>query len=96
MSIVVIEGANCKDKQHLFEEFKKTCNFPDYFGDNWDSFEEIMQDFVNDHNGVVEIFFKHYKKILKKYSEDKNIFENIIKDLPKQKCRIYRLKKISL
>lgn len=96
MNIVVIEGANCYDKQQLFEEFKKTCNFPEYFSDNWDSFEEILQDFVKHKNIGVEFFFKHYKKILKNHPQEKEIFEEIMNYLPKEKCVIYKLKKISL
>ena len=39
-----VDGRNCETKSSLFSEFAGRLNFPDYFGRNWDAFDECMQD----------------------------------------------------
>jgi RNAse (barnase) inhibitor barstar len=36
--------AGLKTKQELIEAISETLNFPDYFGENWDAFEECIRD----------------------------------------------------
>ncbi|MGM7636578.1 barstar family protein [Bacillus sp. Hm123] len=44
LNIILIDGGKCVDKWGLFEEFKIKMNFPDYFTDNWDGFDECIND----------------------------------------------------
>ncbi|OOR20759.1 barstar family protein [Bacillus cereus] len=61
---VSIDGKNCVDIVDLFNEFSNNLRFPDYFSDNWNSFDECINDlgwfeaeqyviFINDANSVL-------------------------------------------
>ncbi len=40
----VIDGRRCSTSKQLFREWAAALDFPDYFGHNWDAFEECMRD----------------------------------------------------
>lgn len=42
--IRVIRGQRCSNKEELFQEFAATLQFPYYFGNNWDAFDECIND----------------------------------------------------
>lgn len=42
--VTVISGKSCRTKQSLFRRFAEALKFPDYFGKNWDAFEECVND----------------------------------------------------
>jgi RNAse (barnase) inhibitor barstar len=42
--IVMIDGPKCTTKGELFSMFGKEFKFPSYFGNNWDAFEECIND----------------------------------------------------
>ncbi|HMP29122.1 MAG TPA: barstar family protein [Saprospiraceae bacterium] len=75
-TIISIDGAQCKTKSELFDTFCKTLDFPDYFGNNWDSFEEIINDLELPIN--TQILITNYKLLLEQYKEDKTIFKEIL------------------
>jgi hypothetical protein len=39
-----IHGKNCTTAQELFLEWARVLEFPPYFGQNWDAFEECIND----------------------------------------------------
>jgi len=39
-----VEGSRIKDKQTLLCELASALDYPDYFGRNWDAFEECLRD----------------------------------------------------
>lgn len=39
-----IEGKNIKNKQEFFQACFSSLNLPDYFGNNWDAWEECLTD----------------------------------------------------
>ena len=77
MNTIIIDGNNCKTKQDLFDTFKTVLQFPDYFSNNWDSFEEVINDLKLPKHTMLLITF--YKTLLKENKEDKLIFLEIIK-----------------
>ena len=40
----VVRGAKCKHGPGLFDEFAAAWQFPPYFGENWDAFDECLAD----------------------------------------------------
>ena len=75
---IIIDGKECTNKAELFNTFKNKLNFPDYFGENWDSFEEIVNDLSLPQHTVILISF--CKSLLSENKEDKLIFKDIIKN----------------
>jgi len=61
--ILIINGAKIKDKQTFFDEFSKSLNFPNYFGNNWDAWDECLWDFVNDlHDDKAAIIWDQFDR----------------------------------
>lgn len=75
-----IDGKRCATKLDLFNEFAFKCKFPDYFSNNWDSFDEIINDTdifnVQDYDDII-ISISSWKYLLKINDNDKEIFMNI-------------------
>lgn len=78
INTIIIDGNNCKSKQDLFNSFNTALDFPDYFGHNWDSFEEIINDLGFLQHTIILI--SSYKSLLTENKEDKKIFSEIIKN----------------
>lgn len=78
---IYINGEKCTTKENLFVEFSKKLDFPDYFGNNWDSFEEILFDLeVNS-----KILLYNFEELLKQDNENKIIFNEIIQSYNSEK-----------
>ena len=45
-----VRGDRCTTKERFFEEWSTALNFPDYFGHNWDAYEEVLDEML-DRNG---------------------------------------------
>ncbi len=43
-SLFYIDGASITDKETFFKKFSSAMKFPDYFGENWDAFDECITD----------------------------------------------------
>jgi RNAse (barnase) inhibitor barstar len=40
----IVDGAVMIDRATMFEEFAAACDFPDWFGANWDAFADCLKD----------------------------------------------------
>ena len=76
----VIRGERCRTKESLFKEFTSVLEFPNYFGHNWDAFDECINDmsWLPANNYVLVI--SNFDKLLSESPEDLHIFLDIIKD----------------
>jgi RNAse (barnase) inhibitor barstar len=61
---VAVRGEACQTKAALFKEFAHALHFPDYFGHNWDAFDECINDLEwLDGSGYV-IAVRHAERVL--------------------------------
>jgi RNAse (barnase) inhibitor barstar len=75
---VHIEGSACKTKDGLFSVFATALKFPSYFGNNWDAFEECINDLEwLPANGYLLIVFDA-KHVLVNTEREYKIFVDII------------------
>ncbi|MFT3943639.1 MAG: barstar family protein [Ancrocorticia sp.] len=44
LTVRVVRGRKMRTKQSLFDEFAASLQFPLYFGENWDAFDECVRD----------------------------------------------------
>lgn len=42
--VTMIDGERCHNQKNTFKEFSRKMKFPDYFGYNWDAFDECLND----------------------------------------------------
>jgi hypothetical protein len=40
----VVRGERCPNRESLFREWSRSLGFPDYFGNNWDAFNESLNE----------------------------------------------------
>jgi len=81
-----IDGRNCKTVEQVFTEFKRVLKFPEYFGGNWDSFDEVFNDaeWVYDSGKSFVIFITDADKILQGDEENFKRFMRILTSAPKE------------
>jgi RNAse (barnase) inhibitor barstar len=68
--IAVIDGNKCKSITSFFEQISKAMNFPDYFGNNIDAFDEMMSDLEWIEEKNIVLIIMNYEHFL---SEDKEL-----------------------
>ncbi len=58
-SFVVDIQQQIGSQNELYDMYKRTVTFPDYFGDNWDAFFDVLKDFswVPQENIIIRHFF---------------------------------------
>jgi RNAse (barnase) inhibitor barstar len=77
--VVLLDGEFMKDKNSLFKEFSMQLKFPGYFGYNWDSFEECINDLEWITANAFLIGINNSKKFLSSIRyEDMRVFKDIL------------------
>lgn len=79
----IIRGIRCKKRETLFQEWAAALQFPSYFGNNWDAFEECLNDlsWISSSKIIIivtrinEIFFQN-EKLFSKLLEILNSVSN--------------------
>ncbi len=58
-SFVVDIQQQISNQNELYDMYKRTVTFPDYFGDNWDAFFDVLKDlsWVPQENIIIRHFF---------------------------------------
>ena len=80
----VFDGKECVTREELFEEFSSKLLFPDYFSNNWDSFDEIMNDLEWLDSNQFVLFFKNLDLLLSQDSKNRDMFFEIISENMKE------------
>lgn len=68
--IAVIDGNKCKTINGFFKEISNALNFPDYFGNNLDAFDEMMSDLEWIEEKTIALIIMNHGHML---SEDKEL-----------------------
>lgn len=75
----VLDGSKAKSRESFFNESAIALEFPSYFGNNWDAFEECINDFDWLPGDSYLILIVNSDQILK--NENTSEFENLLKIL---------------
>ena len=76
--IIGIDGDHCYDKLATLREVSNKLYFPKYFGNNWDAFEECLNDLEWLGKNLYIILIKNVDSILKDQNTDFKILIEII------------------
>ena len=82
ITLISIDCNKCTNKDKLFNVFSKQLEFPDYFGKNWDAFNDCIFDlrwikYKYKNNGIY-IHMYNIEHLLEENSHDKKNFYSII------------------
>ena len=73
-----IDGASVINKTSLMKALAKAFRFPEYFGENWDALLDSLRSLPDELEAKVFVLsVKNYKKLLEKFPEDKENFEDV-------------------
>lgn len=75
----LVRGTKCSTTEKLFNEFSAVFQFPWYFGENWDAFEECINDLGWLNTEVYVLFISNSEALLELNMESLVTFLNIIK-----------------
>jgi RNAse (barnase) inhibitor barstar len=72
--LAFLNGRSCRSHTGFYHTISKAMNFPDYFGDNLDSLDELLCDlsWIDEPNVAIVIFY--YEDFLK---DDKKLLEAV-------------------
>lgn len=76
----VIRGQKCKSVTGLFNEWAAALQFPDYFGENWDAFDECLNDLDWLPADKYILFITNSHFILKRRTKDFKVLIDTLKD----------------
>jgi RNAse (barnase) inhibitor barstar len=77
-SVIIIEGSKITDSKSFFEQAKVVFGFPDYFGKNWDAWDECLGDFEESLKGKTAILWSNADKT---FMSDVKVFIQAVFDL---------------
>ena len=75
-----IDGKEAKTFKTFYQQVEKVLNFPDYFGHNLDSFDELINDFEWIENPDIALYIKNFDAFLsdEKKQEKRLDFFNLL------------------
>lgn len=79
-----IDGKDCSNKTALFNTFSSKLQFPDYFGNNWDAFNDCFNDLEWLNSKQYVLFFKNFEETLTEDLDELDIFLEIIEEAIKE------------
>lgn len=79
-----IDGKDCSNKAALLNTFSSKLQFPDYFRNNWDAFDECLNDLEWLNSNQYVLFIKDFEETLTQKQGELDIFLQIVEDAIKQ------------
>lgn len=76
--IAAIDGNECKSKEDFFTKTSAALQFPDYFGNNWDSFSECLCDCSWITQKKILIVISNADKLFNGDESDTEVFQDIM------------------
>lgn len=76
--IGAVDGERCKTKAALLAEFAARLHFPEYFGHNWDAFDECIRDLDWIHATGYVIVATHAEALLVESPADYTTFVDVM------------------
>ncbi|MEK4063937.1 MULTISPECIES: barstar family protein [unclassified Paenibacillus] len=76
----LVRGTKCTTVEKLFDEFSAVFQFPWYFGENWDAFEECINDLSWLNAEAYVLFISNSEALLELTNENLDTFLNILKN----------------
>ncbi|MCR8643946.1 barstar family protein [Paenibacillus sp. N1-5-1-14] len=80
----MIRGQKCVTAEKLFDEFAAVLQFPFYFGENWDAFEECLNDLTWLQADAYVLCISNVENILKLSNTDFEAFASILESSVKE------------
>lgn len=78
--IRLVRGQRCQTKHSLFQEFAASLQFPYYFGQNWDGFDECLSDLEWLPARTYILVISSADRLLMSANQDLHIFCNVVSD----------------
>ena len=79
-----IDGKDCSNKKALLNTFSSKLKLPDYFGNNWDAFDECLNDLEWLDSNQYVLFFKNFEETLTQDIDELDVFLEIIEEAIKE------------
>lgn len=88
IAVKLIQGRNCQTKQAFFDETARILEFPDYFGNNWDAFNDSINDLLWPEDGYYWLIFSEADLLFSKSKDDDlaillNILSQVCAEAPR-------------
>jgi len=88
---VFLDGQYCKTMQQCYSSLQAQLSLPDYFGNNLDALEEVLNDLDWITERVIKIIILNSKKLLAEDISKKNAFIDILNSSENEKLQIIYL-----
>jgi hypothetical protein len=75
----LLRGKRCTTPERLFQECAAALQFPAYFGENWDAFEECLSDLEWLPSGGLVLFITQSDRLLEESTDDLRTLGDILR-----------------
>lgn len=75
----ILRGKRCATRERLFQEWAAALQFPAYFGENWDAFEECLSDLEWLPAGGLILFITQSDRLLEESPDDLRTFGDVLR-----------------
>jgi hypothetical protein len=87
LAVRIVRGARCRSKMALLREWSAALQFPEYFGENWDAFEECLSDLTWLRRKHCAVFVTNYDQMLASSLSSFKTFVSILSEVSARPAR---------